>query len=233
MSETPKAHAGWFCIYEEDLRLIEATFDREAARRKAGAALLAVTRIANLERKATFTRAISSIARDMAYSYPHAAEALQLLKTAGIITIEERKVSGSKENAPSRYTVTRLEQNVPRLEPTKKSSGSPRVSNKLKEPQRRTKNIQHPFSEKKGVVPSYTELLDMGYYPAQAEVLELFNQRLVPLGYLPVDKCTEEVEKILEVHQDGIEDLIISIANEGQPPEPGNNTFVRMGWGNY
>lgn len=133
MSDDPKTHEGWFRIYEEDLRTIERTFDREGARRKAIAALLTVTRIANLEGAATFTRPISSIARDMAYSYPHAHEALHHLKAAGILKITEQNIAGSKEKAPSRYTLTRLEQNVTRLLPTKKSGEGQRVSNNLQE----------------------------------------------------------------------------------------------------
>ena len=126
----PEPHEGWFPIYEESIRLIERTFDREGARRKAMAALLAVSRIVNLEGKNTFTRRIASIANDMSYSYPHAAEALHLLASAGIITIKSQSVPNSKEKAPSVYT---LEQNVLRLEPCSVSRGGPRVSNNLQE----------------------------------------------------------------------------------------------------
>jgi len=126
----PEPHEGWFPIYEESIRQIERTFDREGARRKAMAALLAVSRIVNLEGKNTFTRRIASIATDMSYSYPHAAEALQLLASTGILTIHTQSVPNSKEKAPSVYT---LEQNVLRLEPTAFTK-CPRVSNNNQEP---------------------------------------------------------------------------------------------------
>ena len=44
-----KAHCGWFAVSEEALRMIERTFDREGARRKAKACFITLLRIANLE----------------------------------------------------------------------------------------------------------------------------------------------------------------------------------------
>jgi hypothetical protein len=42
-----KAHCGWFAVSEEALRIIERTFDREGARRKAKACFITLLRIAN------------------------------------------------------------------------------------------------------------------------------------------------------------------------------------------
>lgn len=100
-----KVHAGWFPIHEEQLRIIERTFDRQGARRKAKAALVTLERIANLERSRTFTRAISSIGRDMDFSYRHTAEAIDLLVAAGLCTVKSQTVKGSNERAPSLYTL--------------------------------------------------------------------------------------------------------------------------------
>lgn len=104
--ESPQRHhAGWFAVYEEGIRMIDRSFDRDAAKRKAMAAYVALLRIANLAQNMTFSRSIGQIARDMAYSYNHAAEGLDLLKIAGLVRIEQRQAAASKERAPSVYTL--------------------------------------------------------------------------------------------------------------------------------
>ena len=105
MSEqSPKPHNGWFAVSEESLRTIERTFDREAAVRKATAAYLALLRIANLEGSCVLVRRISQIAKNMSYSYPHAAEALKLVEACGLCSIEQQKIPGTKELGPSKST---------------------------------------------------------------------------------------------------------------------------------
>ncbi|MGA7904688.1 MAG: hypothetical protein WCC08_07680 [Terrimicrobiaceae bacterium] len=132
-----RPHNGWFAVYEESLRTIERTFDREAAVRKATAAYLALLRIANLEGSCVLVRRISQIAKDMSYSYPHAAEALKLVEACGLCSIEQQKIPGTKELGPSKYTLLgavsqkelTLEQNVTRLVPARKSGQGPRCTN--------------------------------------------------------------------------------------------------------
>jgi hypothetical protein len=104
-----RVHAGWFPMHEESLRKIERTFDEEPTRRKAVAALVTVCRVANLEGSATFVRPIASLARDMGYTYRHALQALHLLAEIGLIAITDQHVAGSKERAPSRYTLLPIE----------------------------------------------------------------------------------------------------------------------------
>ncbi|MEO8205282.1 MAG: hypothetical protein ABI615_03820 [Chthoniobacterales bacterium] len=100
-----KHHHGWFAVPEEGLRVIERTFDREGARRKAFAAYYALLRVANLSGSATFTRSIASLAKDMSYSYNHAAEGIALLESAGLCFVKRNYVRSSRELAPSEYTV--------------------------------------------------------------------------------------------------------------------------------
>lgn len=83
--------------------MIERTFDRDTAKRKATAAYIALLRIANLEGASRFSRSVGQIAKDMAYSYNHAAEALELVQIARLCRITQRTVKGSKERAPSIY----------------------------------------------------------------------------------------------------------------------------------
>jgi hypothetical protein len=142
----PSKHCGWFPIHEEAIRIIERTFDGEGARRKAIAALVAVSRIANLERTNTFTRPISSIARDMSYSYGHAAEALALLETAGLLKIKGQTVPGSKEKAPSIYTLLQNGGTVG----TKKGKVTPAVKNPAMAENSQAfpkQHLIHPFQE--------------------------------------------------------------------------------------
>ena len=147
--QSPKPHNGWFAVREESLRTIEQTFDREAAVRKATAAFVALLRISNLEGSFVFVRKISEIAKDMSYSYPHAAEALKLVEACGLCSIEQQKIPGTKELGPSKYTLLgalpqkelTLEQNVTRLEPTRKSSQSPRYTNNS------SKNVPRTYQE--------------------------------------------------------------------------------------
>ena len=132
-----KAHCGWFAVSEEALRMIERTFDREGARRKAKACFITLLRIANLEGSIVFVRSIAQIAKDMCYGYSEAARALKLVEATGLCTIEQRQVAGTKELAPSQYTVSTLfgENSATlgainlRLGERSKSSVSPRITN--------------------------------------------------------------------------------------------------------
>ena len=65
LDKPAKAHCGWFAVSEEALRIIERTFDREGARRKAKACFITLLRIANLEGSIVFVRSIAQIAKDM------------------------------------------------------------------------------------------------------------------------------------------------------------------------
>ena len=75
LDKPAKAHCGWFAVSEEALRIIERTFDREGARRKAKACFITLLRIANLEGSNVFVRSIAQIAKDMSYGYSEAAKA--------------------------------------------------------------------------------------------------------------------------------------------------------------
>ena len=61
--EPAKAHCGWFAVSEEALRIIDRTFDREGAKRKAQAGYITLLRIANLEGSNVFIRSIAQIGK--------------------------------------------------------------------------------------------------------------------------------------------------------------------------
>jgi hypothetical protein len=139
-----KKHQGFFRVFEEDLRKIESTFDSPSAKRKAFAAWIAVLRIANLEGSETFTRNIGSLAFDMSFSYRHAQDALVLLERSGLLQIVRKKIEGTKENAPSVYTLLQngrtLEQKVTRLLPTENSELFREYPRTYQEPPKTSKN---------------------------------------------------------------------------------------------
>lgn len=131
-SSKDSAHSGFFKIDEEHVRVIERTFDTDTARRKALAALMTVSRVANLEGCDTFSRSVASLAKDMAFSYRHALDGLRLLETSGIIEIDERFIPGTKERGLSTYTLlhsgTTLLPTGTRLVPSSETGLGPRVS---------------------------------------------------------------------------------------------------------
>jgi hypothetical protein len=122
-------HLGWFWIEEEAMRLIERSFDTPCDGRNAAHCYATLCRIANLKGSDTFEVTISSLARDMRFVYRDAQKALRLVEAIKLVTIERRKVPGSKENAPSVYTVTRLRPDImsPPTDNTSEGHGSARV----------------------------------------------------------------------------------------------------------
>jgi len=86
LTQQEKVHHGWFALSEESFRKIERAYDDMGARRKAKAALTTMHRIANLKGVRTFIVEISSIGKDMDYSYPHAEEGLKLLEHLNLLS---------------------------------------------------------------------------------------------------------------------------------------------------
>jgi len=144
LSKQEKDHGGWWAISEHSFRLIERTLDDPAERRKAKTAFVTLHRVANLKGLTTFTAQISSLARDMDFSYRHAAEALDILEVIGLCTIKRAQVTGTKLKAPSEYTVfPPIVQKVTSIVPTENSAEIPRI------PKNSSKNESiHPYSEK-------------------------------------------------------------------------------------
>jgi hypothetical protein len=101
-------HTGWFRVDEEPLRIIGRNYDRACDARNATAAYVMLCRKANLRRDDTFTDSLANMARDLHCAYRDAQKALALLEAIELVKIERRKVPGTKENAPSRYTLIRV-----------------------------------------------------------------------------------------------------------------------------
>lgn len=76
------------------------------------------------------------------------------------------------------------------------------------------------------------DLMEMGYDEEQARLLDLYNQKLVPIGYLPVNQFSDEVLRVLESLVGDQTDDIEHAYDQGKP-KPGQATFVRLFWNNY
>jgi hypothetical protein len=105
-SRTPEPPYCWQS--KEALRQIERTYDSESRTRLACSAYLALTRIASDRRAESFECSIKEIARCMHYNYEEALEGVKLAEAARVVRVERRKVTGTKENAPSIYSLLRL-----------------------------------------------------------------------------------------------------------------------------
>jgi len=100
-------HLGWFRVEEEAMRLIDRSWDKLCNARSAANCYVTLCRIANLKGNDVFEVSIASLARDMHCVYRDAQRALALVESIGLVKIERRKIPGTKENAPSIYTVVR------------------------------------------------------------------------------------------------------------------------------
>ena len=167
-------HAGWFPVQEESVRRIKRTFDDPKKYRKALLAYVTLLRLSNLKGVCQFSERIGAIADDMGYRYDEAAEALQLVKQVGLCEIEAQTIPGTKERAPSLYTVkhalpeiaARLPEKSARLPFSSEADESPRV------PKNSPKNVPRT-SPKKARPQSQEEisdyLLSLGQSKADAE----------------------------------------------------------------
>jgi hypothetical protein len=133
-----RKHGGYFRVSEDAIRLIHRSFDKPAVTRAALLAYQTLCRVANLRGKTTFDARIASLGQDMAFTYRDAQRALELIEGIGLVKIQRRKVPGTKENAPSIYTLETLlpnattsDQEAITLRESELHSTSPQLSQEL------------------------------------------------------------------------------------------------------
>jgi hypothetical protein len=169
-----ESHRGWFRVEEAAVRKLRDTYDRQSAYRLAQAVYVTLCRVANLEGSDTFTRRIASIASDAGLSYNAAAEGLDLVKSAGLLTVTAKTVANSKERAPSEYQLVRMSPTDCATSPTEngrlpKSENSellPRVSKNC------TKNFNQELHQEGGASPR-TRFVPPTASEAEAEALKI------------------------------------------------------------
>lgn len=93
-----------FCWqHKEALRIIDNNFEQDVG--SAHLVYLAMTRIASDEGAESFTRPISQIAKLAGVSYRTASPILHRFEALGLIRVQRNTVTGTKEHAPSTYTM--------------------------------------------------------------------------------------------------------------------------------
>jgi len=103
-----RQHRGFFRVSEEAMRKIAYSFEQPWAIRAATLAYVVLCRKTNLRGRNTFEDTIGSLAQDMSFPYREAQRAVRLLEGIGLVSIERRKIPGTKANAPNIYTVSTL-----------------------------------------------------------------------------------------------------------------------------
>jgi len=103
-----REHRGYFRVSEEAIRRIHRSFDKPCVTRAALLAYQALCRVANLRGSSTFVATIRSLAQDMAYEYREGQRALGYVESIRLVHIKRTKVAGTKENAPSTYSLVTL-----------------------------------------------------------------------------------------------------------------------------
>jgi len=202
-------HRGWFKVEEEAFRKLRETYDLESRYRLAWMVYVTLCRVANLEGSDTFTRRIAGLADDAGLSYNATAEGLELVKSAGLVTITARTVGGSKERAPSEYQVVRMSPIKSATSPTEKGrlpkiqkSDLPRVSkNSPKNVSKKHNSKELSTSFLQNDVHVFEESLKANCSSEERKDFILkFNTFAVEhsRAVLPVTFCTEDLDKALD-----------------------------------
>jgi hypothetical protein len=134
-----------------------------------------------------------------------------------LIAVERHVVEGTKEHAPSTYTMLGIDC---------RTLGSRRCKALLPRIEKETdKNLKEKETKN---TPSDVFCLD-GLKPEEAEIIKRYNETFVPLGWLPVDKITPAVQNILQNCTVGIFDKLDAIAAD-HANWPRKRTFTNLFW---
>lgn len=103
-----REHRGYFRVSEEAMRLIHRNLDEPSAVRNAQNVYVTFCRKANLRGRTTFEDRLVSVAQDAAMQYREAQRTVRLLEGIGLLRVQRRKITGTKANAPSIYTIVTM-----------------------------------------------------------------------------------------------------------------------------
>ena len=238
-------HAGWFRVEEEAMRLIDRSWDKLCNARSAANCYVTLCRIANLKGNDVFEVSIASLARDMHCVYRDAQKALALVESIGLVKIERRKIPGTKENAPSIYTVVRARPDTKSAPTDNMSEGHGR--DHVHDPSRSfpkngsknsSKNFSKSTSSDDDVFAFEESLKAKDISEEKKEFIRKFNDyaRSHSHALLPITAYTSELVKALDVHEDNLGDLFDTVAEavENFTGESDKRlTLVRLAWGSY
>jgi len=182
--------------HKDALRMIRDHFeDRNGHSAFALAIYLALSELASDTQSATFTQPISKIAQRAGASYRTTADTLNRLESLKLIHVQRNKVPGTKENAPSTYTML----GTPCLTLGKQNQNClPRVLNNQKNNEETplTEGTHHPAPRAADADSSFSNYLE-----GEKETLRLYHQYLsdVHPDWLPVLKYSDRVREALEL----------------------------------
>jgi hypothetical protein len=174
------------------------------------ATYLALSELASDAQLETFQAPISLVARRAGVSYRTAANILKRFESLKLIAVARSTVPGTKERAPSTYTMLRNHCATLRKQ---NQNCLQRSTEESEESNKRTH---------KAVVSAN------GLTEEQKQIVTYFNETFVPLGFLAITKITKAVRNILE-EKHCTRDRWVELLNN-QDCWPRKKTFTSIYW---
>jgi DNA-binding IscR family transcriptional regulator len=224
--------------HKKALRMIRDNFeDGHGHSAFALATYLALTELASDAQSETFTAPISKIAQRAGASYRTTQNILNQLESLNLIAVERSTVPGTKLKAPSQYTLI----GTPCLTLGKREAR--RLPRRVKK-ENNLKN--HSSKEETQVLSRKLRKTCLSHFEGeeflsedQRQAILYYNTELTSLGWLPVTKLSNELEKALDgFDADDVRALVDGVTGgSGEIPSdvslPKRKTLVRLLWDNY
>jgi hypothetical protein len=209
----------WCWQSKATLKTISDIFDATKDIASARSVYVALSEIASDEGSESFTRPISQIASRAAVSYRTAASILNRFESLKLIAIDRHLVEGTKERSPSTFTL---------LGNDCRTSGNGCSKASL------PRNIKETEKKRKETNKKNTHSADFlslnGLKPEETQIISQYNETLVPLGWLPVDKVTPTVRTILDnCTLERFKELVATAAQD-RTNWPRKRSFPQLFW---
>jgi hypothetical protein len=190
---------------------------------------LVLTEIASDHGAETFQAALSFIAGKAMLSRRTVSKLIEPLELFGLIAVKRSKVPGSKLNAPHTYTLLKVGKLIP--------YGIREASKVAQNRRKKEKNTLSSLRSERTRSVAGAHFLSNGLNSLTEEerrIVDDYNAIFVPLGWVKVNKATDELQKVLQIH-DAAEwsELFRDVANGPRDEWPNRQTLVRLGWHNY
>ena len=182
MSQNRSTKDGPFCWQTKKvLRRIRDHFDDTNNVSSALAVYLSLTEFASDAKSEVFQRRILEIAARAGVSYKTAGKVLSRLEALSIIAITRNKISGTKENAPSTYTLLKLGNEYPTSGNGSNQEPFPREEEECPE-----ESLETRCADLTGT--HHSDECRLSYTDGELEVIDLYNEICVPQGWQRDDR---------------------------------------------
>jgi hypothetical protein len=224
------------------LRMITNAFSESDQAASARSVYVALTELASDNESEAFTASKALIAHKAAVSVKTVERMLKGLEQLGVVDIKRRKIEGAF-NAPNTYTLLPLRHGDATLRLGRSPLKSDKVEEKEKNLEENVSNETNIFSAKRRPNTFSAKRRTGNYDLSQLceddrEIVDAYNETLVPLGWVPVNRVTDELLRLLATFAAAAtadwHELIRETA--GAPnewPKPRSRTIFRVGWDNY